>query len=325
MLNRMTRGIAALIVLSISLAPTFGTATTAAQAPAKQGQEPVLRARVELVSVFATVRDSKKKILADLTKEDFTILEDNESQKVEFFSRETNLPITLGLLIDTSGSQERVLGAEQEAASQFLRRVLRPEKDLALVISFDSNSDLLADWTSDPDRLDRAIQRARINAPQSVTPGPFPLPLKGTVFYDAIYSTCRQKLAEEAGRKALVILTDADDQGSEVSLQEALETAQKTNTVIHIIYINDPRGGGRGWGAAKKLSEETGGRLMEVSSGKDLEKAFDQISEELRSQYTLGYYSTNKVRDGAFRKIKVETSQKDAKVLVRKGYYGPRG
>jgi VWFA-related protein len=307
---------------------TPSTRTRAAQAPAApQGQRPEqpIRVQVALVNLFATVRDAHKRIIPDLTKDDFRVYEDNQEQKLAFFTHETSLPITLGLLIDTSGSEMRMLPAEQEAASRFLQRVLRKE-DLAMVISFDLDVDLLSDFTSDPAKLERAIQRARINAPSTPATVQGPLPQrgpKGTNFYDAVYLACREKLSSETGRKALVILTDAEDNGSKVRLEEALEAAQRTDTVIHILLVYDPMYGANA-GAAKKLAEETGGRMIEVRSEKKLLEAFDEISEELRTQYTLGYYPTNAARDGHFRKMKIETTRKDTHVLARKGYYAPK-
>lgn len=304
------------------------TRSRAAQAPAApQGQRPEqpIRVQVALVNLFATVRDAHKRIIPDLTKDDFRVHEDNQEQKLAFFTHETSLPITLGLLIDTSGSEMRMLPAEQEAASRFLQRVLRKE-DLAMVISFDIDVDLLSDFTNDPAKLERAIQRARINAPSTPATVQGPLPQtgpKGTNFYDAVYLACREKLSSETGRKALVILTDAEDNGSKVRLEEALEAAQRTDTVIHILLVYDPMYGANA-GAAKKLAEETGGRMIEVRSEKKLLEAFDEISEELRTQYTLGYYPTNAARDGRFRKIKIETTRKDTHVLARKGYYAPK-
>lgn len=304
------------------------TRSRAAQAPAApQGQRPEqpIRVQVSLVNLFATVRDAHKRIIPDLTKDDFRVYEDNQEQKLAFFTHETSLPITLGLLIDTSGSEMRMLPAEQEAASRFLQRVLRKE-DLAMVISFDLDVDLLSDFTSDPAKLERAIQRARINAPSTPASVQGPLPQrgpKGTNFYDAVYLACREKLSSETGRKALVILTDAEDNGSKVRLEEALEAAQRTDTVIHILLVYDPMYGANA-GAAKKLAEETGGRMIEVRSEKKLLEAFDEIAEELRTQYTLGYYPANAARDGRFRKIKIETTRKDTHVLARKGYYAPK-
>ncbi len=280
-----------------------------------------IRVQVNLVNLFATVRDKKtKQIISNLEQGDFKVSEDGAEQKISFFSRESTLPITLGLLIDTSGSETNTLGAEQEAAVRFLSRVLR-KGDLAMVVSFDTDSDLLADLTDDQSRLDRAINRARINAPSSQ--GPLAQTIPGTVFYDAVYAACHDRLAEEAGRKALVILTDAQDEGSTLKVQDAIEAAQRTDTVVHILLIADPRFGGGNESVARKLTDETGGRTIVVRSEKKLEEAFDQISQELRSQYTIGYYSTNTSRDGGYRKIKVETTRKDLDALTRRGYYAP--
>ena len=285
-------------------------------------QQGGIRVQVNLVNLFATVRDKKtKQIVSNLEQGDFKISEDGAEQKISFFSRESTLPITLGLLIDTSGSESNTLGAEQEAAVRFLSRVMR-KGDLAMVVSFDTDSDLLADLTDDQSRLDRAINRARINAPSSQ--GPLAQSIPGTVFYDAVYAACHDRLAEEAGRKAIVVLTDAQDEGSRLRVQDAIEAAQRTDTVVHILLVADPRFGGGNESVARKLTDETGGRTIVVRSEKNLEQAFDQISQELRSQYTLGYYSTNTARDGSYRKIKVDTTRKELDALARRGYYAPK-
>ncbi|OLC92296.1 MAG: VWA domain-containing protein [Acidobacteria bacterium] len=293
-------------------------------------QAPVIKTEVNLVNLFATVRDKKKHIMTGLKKEDFRVLENEQEQKIAFFSSEKTLPITLGLLIDTSRSEENRLPAEQEAATRFLNQVLR-KGDEAMVISFGADVDLLSDFTDDRAQLNRAIRSARINAPTVTMTNPGPLPpesrtrgLVGTAFYDAIWVACGEKLATEAGRKAMVIITDADDQGSKVRLEEAIEAAERTNAAVHILLVHDP---GYGWrpDVAHKIADQTGGRVIEVSSQKHLQEAFDQISEELRTEYTLGYYPTNASRDGTFRKIKVETTDRELKVLARKGYYAPKG
>ncbi|MBI3404860.1 MAG: VWA domain-containing protein [Acidobacteria bacterium] len=306
-------------------------ATGLTQQPKPQQPPPLqgpIKVDVNLVNLFATVRDKDKHLIANLEKAEFQVFEDGKEQKLDFFKSETELPLTMGILMDTSGSMEPIFGAEQEAASRFLRRVLRPKKDLAMVMTFDTDVDLMADFTADTDRLDRAIQRARVNVPAGrVTPGTIPYQGGGTNLYDAVYLACREQLARESGRKAIILLTDAEDTGSKVKLQEALETAQRTDTVIHVLLIGVRGGfgfGGSNASVAKKMADETGGRMIEVNNNRDLEKAFDQISEELRSQYTLGYYPANPARDGAFRKIKVEMKSKDLKVLTRKGYYAPR-
>jgi VWFA-related protein len=291
-------------------------------------QDQTIKTQVSLVNLFATVRDKSKRIVGDLKKEDFRITEDNQEQKIAFYSKEVALPITLALLLDTSGSEQYMLSAIQEAGSSFLRRILR-KGDEALVMSFDSDVDLLSDFTDDHGQLDRAVRRSRINIPSGGSIGGNPGPvgsrqITGTALYDAIYLACGEKLNSEAGRKAIVIVTDAQDEGSKVRIEEAIEAAQRTDTVIHVILVADPHYGAN-TGAAKKLAEETGGRVLNASSEKKLMEAFDEISAELRSQYTLGYYPTNSERDGKFRKVKVETVNHDLRVLARKGYYAPRG
>jgi VWFA-related protein len=314
-----------MLKVPIALAIAAGLAMPAV--PQEPSQGPALKANVNLVNLFATVRDKNKRLVPDLKQEDFKIFEDNQEQKIAFFSKEVTLPITLGLLIDTSGSEQNRLGAEQEAASRFLERVMK-KGDEAMVISFDLDVDLLADFTDDRAQIERAINKARIGAVSGgvITPGTIPQGSNtgGTHFYDAVYLACNDKLATEAGRKALIIITDAQDEGSRLRLEEAIESAQRTDTVVHVLLVHDP---GYSWrpDVAKKLSDETGGRTIEVSSEKRLNEAFDQISEELRSQYTVGYYPTNTRKDGYFRKVKVETGNKDYKVLTRKGYYAPKG
>jgi len=288
------------------------------QEPLAQGQ--TIKTQVTLVNLFATVRDKSKRIVTDLKQEDFKLEEDNQDQKIAFFSKEVALPITMGLLIDTSRSEENRLPAEQEAATRFLGRVMR-KGDEAMVITFDTDVDLLADLTDDKGQLDRGIRKARINS--AFGGGPLATAPRSTAFYDAIYVACGEKLVSEAGRKAIVVITDADDEGSKVTLQEAIESAQRTDTVVHILLVHDP---GYSWrpDIARKIAEETGGRVIEVSSEKRLSEAFDQISEELRTQYVLGYYPTNSAHDGKFRKIKIETTNHDLKILARKGYYAPK-
>ena len=289
-----------------------------------QGQQPIIRTGVGLVNVFATVRDSRKAVVANLEQNDFRIYEDNVEQKVAFFNRESSLPLTIGVLMDTSGSETAMIGAIQQAASQFLGRVMQKNKDEAMVITFDLDVDLLADWTSDISELNRAIRRAKINtggASGMVTPGPFPTSgNKGTNFYDAVYLACHDKMASEAGRKTLVILTDAEDNGSQKKLSDAIEAAQRADTVVHMLVVYDPAYGAD-FGGARKLAEETGGRAIDIRTEKELLKAFDEISEELRSEYEIGYYPTNSKHDGTLRHIKVETTKRDLKVLARKGYY----
>jgi VWFA-related protein len=294
--------------------------------PQEAGQQP-LTATTSVVNVFATVRDKKHGIISDLTKEDFKIFEDGAEQKISFFSKEVDMPITLGLLIDTSASMDKIIDAEQDTASRFLREVMRP-KDEAMVITFDFDVDLLADFTSDTSILSRAIRSARVNSVGGggvVTPGTIPGGQGGgTNLYDAIYLATHDELATQAGRKGVIVMTDAEDTGSKLRLQDAIEAAQRSDAVIHVMLITDRMATfGSGPGVARKMADDTGGRVIEVRNEGSLEKAFDEISQELRSQYVLGYYPTNLKRDGTFRKIQVEVTRPDSKILARKGYYAP--
>jgi VWFA-related protein len=315
---------------ALACAVAMATAVPAVPEPRQTpGQGPTIKAEVSLVNLFATVRDKNKRIVTDLKQDDFKVYEDNHEETIAFFSKEMNLPITLGLMLDTSGSEQYMLGSIQDAGSRFLHRVLK-KGDEAMIISFDTDVDLLADFTDDRSILDRAISKARINTPGGgyIAGNPGPVGgqnMVGTALYDAIYLACADKLNGEAGRKAIVIVTDAEDEGSRVKLEEAIESAQRTDTVIHVLLVADRHFGGGRPDVAHKLTEETGGRLIIVNSEKKLEEAFDQISEELRSQYTLGYYPTNTAKDGKFRKIRVDTNNHEYKVLSRKGYYAPKG
>jgi VWFA-related protein len=316
--NRIAASVAALSVAFGSFIPAVP------QEPTQQGG--AISTQVSLVSLFATVRDKNKAIVANLTQNDFKVFQDNEEQKIAFFSKEVTLPITIGLLIDTSGSERYRLPAEQDAATRFLERVMK-KGDEAMVISFDLDVDLLADFTDDKHIIERAINKAQVNAVGGggvVTPGTIPSHTGGTHFYDAVYLACAEKLGTEAGRKALVIITDAEDEGSKTRLKEAIEAAQRADAVVHILWVHDGPYGR--FDVAKQLAEETGGRAIDVSNEKKLEQAFDQISEELRSQYQIGYYyPADKPKDGGFRKIRVEVANKDQKVLARKGFYAPKG
>jgi VWFA-related protein len=284
-----------------------------------------LQVRTNVVNVFVTVRDHHHAIMTDLDKSDFKVFEDGVEQKVAYFNKEMNLPLTLAILMDTSGSMGNILVAEQDAASRFVHEVIR-KRDEALVMSFDLDVNLLADFTQDPNVLENAIRRTRINAAGPViTAGTIPQNGNlGTDFYDAVYLACHDELSSQAGRKAIIALTDAEDYGSKETLDDAIEAAQKSDAVVHVILITDPSAtNGSGPGVAHDLAEQTGGRVISVRNGRSLEKAFDTISEELRSQYVLGYYPTNTRRDGTYRKIKVEVDRPGARILARKGYYAP--
>jgi VWFA-related protein len=281
-----------------------------------------IRSEVNLVNVFVTVRDKQKAIVTGLKQDDFQVAEDGQPQEISYFSAESNLPITMGMLLDTSGSEQFLLSAEKDAGSRFLARLLK-KGDLAMVMSFDVDIDLLADFTNDRGVLNRAINRAQINVDSGgpLAQGPFPTSdTGGTNFYDAVYLACHEKLSGEAGRKAIVVLTDAEDTGSKLKLQDAVEAAQRSDTVVDILLV---AADGGDEGVARRLADETGGRVIVVRSEKSLEKAFDILIEELRNQYALGYTPSNKKHDGGYRKIKVEMKNKDYSALARRGYYAP--
>jgi VWFA-related protein len=240
--------------------------------------------------------------------------------------------LTLGILIDASGSQKRVLDMEKEVGGSFLESILRP-KDMASIFSFDVDVNLLQDFTGSVSRLKRALNDVTINAGTGACAnlpglggGPIPCPStgpRGTVLYDAVYVASHDAFAQEVGRKAMILLTDGEDFGSRLKIRDAIEAAQKADTICYVLLIAD-RGMSMGFGGGdmKKLTNETGGRVIEVGNKfEKLKDAFNQISQELRSQYNLGYTPTNTTRDGSFRKIEIKPKQGDYKIQARSGYY----
>ena len=306
-------------------------------APAAPEEEPVetLKLNVNLVDVVFTVKDKSGNLVPHLTRDDCTISEDKVPQTLKNFAAESHLPLTLGILLDTSGSQYRVLPLEPDVGSQFLERVLQ-KKDEAFLLSFDVNVDLMQDYTNSARELSRAMSHAEINTAGGNGAAGIPgagggtIPTigapKGTVLYDAVYLAANQKMSQETGRKAMILLTDGEDEGSRVKINEAIAAAQKANVIVYTILIAD-RGfygsfGYSGYSAMKKLTEETGGRLIDVgNNGKKLEAAFQQIEDELRTEYVATYTPSNTKLDGGFRKLSVECRGDGMKVQVRKGYF----
>jgi VWFA-related protein len=294
------------------------------------------KVNVDVVQLFFNVKDKKGGLIPSLGKDDFEVLEDGKPQTIKYFAAESNLPLTLGILIDASGSQQRVLEMEKEVGGSFLSEILRP-KDEAFVISFDVDVSLLQDFTNSSRRLKDALNSAKINAPMvscagSAIPGgtPGPVPCsgapKGTLLYDAVYLASHDELAKEVGRKAMILLTDGEDQGSQLRNKDAIEAAQKADSIVYVLLIADRgfygMGGYSGDSEMKKLAAETGGRVIEVGNKFDkLKDAFDQIARELRSQYNIGYTPTNRAKDGTFRKVEIHAKGKDYKVQSRSGYY----
>lgn len=290
-------------------------------------QEATIKVDVDVVSVYASVRDKRGAYIKDLTKDDFTVMEDGKKQEIRYFSRESDLPLTIGLLIDVSRSQEGLIETEKRAGGQFFQQVLRP-KDAAFVISFGSEAELLQDLTNSQRLLAKGLEGLRLNASVGgLHPSPTGAKQRGTIMYDAVYLAAAEKLKDEVGRKVIVLITDGMDFGSRVSLQEAITSAHKSDAIIYSVYYVDPRV--YGWGGysdsdLKKMSEETGGRVFRVDRKNDLEDIFRQIQEEVRSQYAIGYNPAGQSTAGGFRKIDIKTSNKELKVLARKGYYAGR-
>jgi len=327
----------AILLLVLAACAIAGAQAQQDQQDQKTDQLPTFTSNVNVVNLFFNVKDKHGNLIPSLTKSDFQVLEDGKPQTIKYFSAESNQPLTLGILIDTSGSQERVLPMEKEVGASFLQNVLRP-KDMAFLISFDVDVDELHDFTSDAGALRRAMDKAVINTGGAsggipgIGQGPIPqsqVP-RGTLLYDAVYLASHDKLSQEVGRKAMILLTDGEDQGSQLKMRDAIEAAQKSDSIIYVLLIAD-RGfyglmGYSGESDMKKMTAETGGRVIEVGNKMDkLREAFDQIAQELRSQYNIGYTPTNTARDGGFRKIEIKVAtNKDFKIQARNGYYAPK-
>ncbi len=295
-----------------------------------------IKVNVELVNILFTVKTKKGQLIPNLEQKDFTVYEDGKQQTIQRFSRETDLPLTLGLLIDISASQERLVDIEREAAAAFFSSVIR-QKDEAFLISFGKSTDLLQDYTNSARSLTAALQDLRPdgqtpmvgNIPVNTGPVPTTGTPKGTLLYDAVYLAANEKLKSEVGRKAMILITDGDDQGSFYDRRAAIEAAQKADAIIYSIYYVD-RGfylsagmgfGGGGEGELRKMSEETGGHVFSVSGKHPLNEVFKEIQDELRNQYSIGYESTNPKRDGSFRQIEIKVDDANDRVQARKGYY----
>lgn len=311
---------------------------------------------VRVVNLFATVRDREGKIVRDLAKEDFTLEEDGHPQVIGYFSHESNLPLTLGLLVDTSGSMRRVLNQEHTASYRFLDQVLT-EKDQAFVIHFDREVELLQDLTSSRKKLEDALAELETSEPRQRgqrqggggNPGGGRRGVGGggTELYDAVLLASEELMKKQTGRKALVLLTDGVDNGSKAPLARAVESAQLADTLVYGIRIADPdangnnfgrrRGGMSGGGAPppyvygdridgqkvlQRLCQPTGGAYFDVTDKQPIDAIYSRLQEELRNQYSLGYTPD---RAGAgYRRIHLAVKRDGASVQTRDGYYAIR-
>ncbi|HTB19969.1 MAG TPA: VWA domain-containing protein [Bryobacteraceae bacterium] len=296
-----------------------------------QDDSATLKVEVNLVNILFSVRDKKGGLVGNLSKDDFKVFEDGKEQEVKYFNRETDLPLTIGLLIDVSASQMNLIEIEKNAAYQFFGSVLR-KQDLAFLISFGEDSELLQDYTNSPKLLRAGLDGLQVSSGVGGF-GPGPVPTisqpRGTVLYDAVYVASADQLKGQVGRKVLVLITDGEDEGSKYKISQAIEAAQKADAIIYGFYYVDrgfymSRGmvfGGGSDSALRQMSEDTGGHVFHVDRKLTLQDAFTQLQEEMRSQYAIGYTPTNPAKDGTFRKLEIKTTNKDWKVQARKGYY----
>ena len=338
-----SRSVALASTIAVLALGSLSFAQSGSEPPKASGQESqdaTIRVDVDLVNILFTVKAKKGgALIPNLEKNNFTIYEDGKQQTIQRFSRETDLPLTLGLLIDVSASQERLIDIERQAASAFFSSVLR-KKDEAFLISFGKSTELLQDFTNSAKQLNASMRDLQGDGqspmvgrnPVPVNTGPIPTmgAPKGTLLYDAVYLASNEKLKTEVGRKALILITDGEDQGSTYNIKTAIEQAQKADAIIYSIYYVDRGfyshgglsfGGGGGEGGLRKMSEETGGKVFTVSSKHPLNEVFDQIQEELRNQYSIGYSSSNPNKDGSFRRIEIKTDNNDYRAQARNGYY----
>jgi len=331
-----------------------------AAAPLMSQQGPSISVEVRMVTMFAAVRDKHARLVNTLTKDDFVLEQDGHPQAITYFRRDSDLPLTLGLLVDTSMSQRRLLDQERDASHVFLDHLLREDKDKAFVIHFDYEVELLQDLTSSRQKLEASLDQ--LGAPQFSNSAGGDAPGGdrdrhghaggGTLLYDAIYLASNEITKKQQGRKALVILSDGVDRGSKESLRDCIETAQRADTLVYSILFADKEGyggnhggyggghrGGMGGGGRprypeesrpdgkkilEQISRETGGRFLEVTKKEPIDQIYTAIDEELRNQYALGYTPDKADATPGYHKIHLVTKQKDLVVQTREGYYAGR-
>ncbi len=298
----------------------IATASAQQNPPApSSGQEAPLETRpivvrTDLVNVLFTASDKKNRTVLNLTKDDIKVFEDKVPQIIENFSRESDLPLRIAILIDTSNSVRDRLRFEEEAAIDFLTTTIRPHKDQAFVVSFDNEPQLLQDYTDDVERLAKAIRSLQAGG--------------GTGLFEAIYFSAKEKMIffpppEPYLRRVMIVVSDGEDNQSIRTREEALAMAQRGEVTIFTISTNRSSTTRPGDKTLKRLAEETGGQAFFPFEATDLSGDFRQIARELRSQYSLAYVSTNKAQDGTFRSISVQARDKEMRVRAKTGYFAP--
>lgn len=305
-----------------------------------QESDEVVRVETNLTTIFFTAADKNKRFISTLRKEDIRILEDGQPQEIFTFQQNTDLPLSIAILIDTSRSEERTLPDEKIAARAFLESVMRPSKDEAAVVSFTGEVTLEQGFTGSMERLRRAIDRVEFIPPSGyigggvVVGGTPPISdtnqiLAGsTAIWDAVWATSNELLSESADntRRAIILLTDGEDTISQVKMHEAIQRAQKADALIYAIGIGDSYNFGVDEGSLRKVSGETGGRAYFPHSERELRDAFAQIQRDLREQYLVAYSPSNKERDGSYRRVQIqivdpELQKQKLKLNYRAGYF----
>jgi len=300
---------------ALGAALCFGQQKTAPP-PVEQSDEPArISVDVTRVSMLFTVTDKKGRFVTDLARDDFEVLEGKRAQTIQEFTAESDLPLRLGILIDTSNSVRDRFRFEQDAAAEFLRTVMRARLDKALLVRFDTKAELVTDLVDDPHKLEAGIR--------SLRPG------GGTALYDAVFYACRDKLALDQPRtkfrRAIVIVSDGDDNQSDYTRDQALEMAQKADVVIYAISTNSSRADTDGDKVLKYLTSETGGRAFFPFQVEDMAQSFENIANELRHQYNLLYRPEPLLTDGQWHAVNLRVKgHKDFIVRARAGYYAPK-
>lgn len=319
---------------TVSVPPSTRVTTSA---NSTQEDEPeVIRVETNLVNTVFTAVDRDRHFITTLRANDLRIYENETPQTISLFERETDRPLTLVILVDTSKSQERTLPDEKKAAKAFIRAVVRPEKDRVAVVSFTGVPKIEQQLTDNVSKVNLAIDKLRIllppNNPNCVEERPVQEdPLCWTSIWDSVWHTASEvfKQSSEDSRRAVILLSDGDDTSSTIKRQDAIDAALKNNVSVYSIGIGDPELYKVEQDSLRKVSDRTGGRAFFPRDDIELSKAFTQIQEELRSQYVVAYSPQNKLRDGSHRRIKMEIINPELRrqklqLIYREGYYAPK-
>ncbi len=287
----------------------------AAQSPDNPGSLPTVRVRTDEVNVVFTVVDKQGMFVKDLKQEQFRILDNNQPpQKILNFRAQTDLPLYVGLLIDSSNSIRDRFQFEKDAVAEFLYEVIRPKSDQAFILAFDETWDVTQDFTGDMDKLRNGIKGIKAGG--------------GTALWDAVYFACRDKLMKEpaanAVRRAIILVSDGDDNQSRVLREEAIDMAQRAEVIIFTVSTSLVNNHTRGDDHLRALAEATGGRAFFPTKLDEVSSAFSEIQEELRSQYSISYRPDRLVTDGKFRPIQIIADNKKLKVRAKRGYFVPK-